>query len=162
MADAYFMDLDMMLKMFYTLNAWGYWAHFVRGGPIGIYNKWLDRHLRWYSEPPYGFNNAFQLFHIKIGLCDKIKLLLLTPLGFFPFIGVVITYKQFKYTCKSMILGGSQATLDDEYTISNLFGPWFMEVSDEGNLKKIQIRCTNPPPPLFPRSVVAVAAVAEG
>ena len=136
MADAYFMDLDMMLKMFYTLNAWGYWAHYVRGGPMGIYNKWLDRHLRWYSEPPYGFNNAFQIFHIKIGFCDKIKMLLLNlvlclvPCGFG---GVVITYKKYKYICKSMILGGSQATLDEEYTIGNLFGPWFFEVSDVGN-----------------------------
>jgi len=93
------------------------------------YPKWLDSKLQWIGNPPPGYNDHFHIFFNKGTLCERITYyitltILFTLFGWLPFFRPIFLCWHYQQMVSRLVIGGSQATLDGNYSVCSFFGAY--------------------------------------
>jgi hypothetical protein len=109
----------------------------------------LDRNLRWFNNPPIGYDHKFKVFSRskKGGFCAECKLSLLSPLKIIPGLSGIYYYYEYKLITGSMIIGGKKCEMTDNFTpgaMCGVAGKGFINAINPFNKLGCQMICTIP------------------
>mmetsp|Transcript_2139 Transcript_2139/g.4360 ORF Transcript_2139/g.4360 Transcript_2139/m.4360 type:complete len:570 (+) Transcript_2139:27-1736(+) len=150
-SDAYFRMIEVKLYGFWSLKFSEFKRIFIEKQKSSEkkYNAWLDRNLRWFSNPPIGYDHKFKIFSRskKGGFCAECKLSLMSPLKIIPGLSGIYYFHEYKLITNSMIIGGKKCEMSDKFTPGAMCGVacrGFMNAINPFNKFGCQMICTIP------------------
>jgi hypothetical protein len=150
-SDAYFRMIEVKLYGFWSLKFSEFKRLYIEKQKSSEkkYNAWLDRNLRWFNNPPIGYDHKFKVFSRskKGGFCAECKLILLSPLKIIPGLSGIYYYYEYKLITSSMIIGGKKCEMSDNFTpgaMCGVAGKGFVNAINPFNKLGCQMICTIP------------------